>query len=92
MREDAVLQALGITFVPNVGDAVALHIPSLSSNPVLTFVRYRAGSVRQGKIQLGCMSGPGDAHGSIHVIWKPSTGWFCWLMRKRYDNVRVEHP
>ncbi len=90
MRTDALLTALGLTFIPTVGALVSIHIPALSANPIQTYVRRAVGSPRRGKLTLYCLAGPDDTFGSIIVIWKPSTGWFCWLAGKPYTNVRLE--
>lgn len=75
--------------LPTQGDSVRLYIPELSPMPIVTFVTYRRGNFRK-TVHVACMTGPSDRHGSIQVIWKRKTGWFCWLLGKRYAPVELE--
>jgi hypothetical protein len=90
MKANLVQHTLGMTYLPNSGDPVAIRIPELSHNPICTFVRGRTGSYRNGKVVLYCPTGPGDTQGNIQLIWKPSTGWFCWMLGKKYSTVQVD--
>ena len=89
MHYDPVLAALELTFLPRTGDTVSIRIPALSGNPIITVVHFRAGSARKGKVVLRCPTGPNDARGNIQLTWKPSTGWFCWMLGKKYSPVHV---
>ncbi len=90
MRTNALFTALGLTYIPTIGDPITIRLPSESPNPIHTYVRYSSGSPRQGKITLYCLTGADDKRGNLVVIWKPSRGWFAWLKGKRFDGVRVE--
>lgn len=78
-------------YIPTYGEQVRLSIPELStSSSIVTYVTYREGGGRKQKVLFRCMVGPNDGTGSIQVLWKPSTGWSCWMLGKPYRNVRVE--
>lgn len=78
-------------FIPKLFEPVSVRIPALSSDPVYSVV-YAEGSEKRRKITLYCSQGNPTKTISMQLIWKPGnpgTGWVCWLLGKKYENVAV---
>jgi hypothetical protein len=82
-------QQLFPRYVPRVGDTVRIVAPEVAASPIITFVALTSGSSGKAKLNVWCMSGPGDKRGNIQLIWKPSTGWFGWILGQRIGQVRL---
>lgn len=76
----------GPSYRPKVWDIVKVDFPG-SQESVYGMVVHAWGSSRQGKINVMCKSGPKSA--VLHLIWKESTGWFCYFNGIRYEQLGV---
>lgn len=75
-------------YIPRVGHVIMIQLRDVSRNEIPTRVLYSEGSVRTGKIRLYCQSG--EKAEPVHLIWKETTGWICWIGPKRFTNVSVD--
>ena len=73
-------------YIPKVGDNIEVIVPE-SSRSIYGKVVHKWGSNAQGKINILCKAGPKSA--GFHLIWKESTGWFCWIVNAHYHNLQV---
>ena len=73
-------------YVPEIWDIIKVMVPR-SSQPIYGKVVHIWGSNAQGKINVLCKTGPKAT--ALHLIWKETTGWFCWISNAHYHNLEV---
>jgi len=76
----------GPSYVPKVWDIIQVTGSDISS-PIYGMVVHQWGSNAQGKINVMCKSGPKAT--ALHLIWKPKSGWFCWVGNAHYYHLQV---